>query len=134
MGAGSAPFEAPYDLPAPIEAGTWHIVADGIVWADCDVTFDLLLRHAAGGEDTTIVTFTHHYVAHRRDDGTIEVGKAVPYVESKSAARVDMQPGDHLIWRHQVSGSTAIIAGAPNGDGPTAEGRFPFIDLPAFER
>jgi hypothetical protein len=128
----SPPFEAPYDLSAPIRAGTWHIIADGIVWTECDVTFDMLLRPGDGGPDVTIVSFTHHFVPGRNPDGSINFD-AVAYEESAEGARVEAKAGDQLVWRHHVSGTTATIAWAPNGDGPTASGRYPSIDLPGFD-
>jgi hypothetical protein len=108
-------------------------VADGIVWADCDVTFDFVLEPAAGGAETKIVSFTHHFVANRDATGHIVLSDAVPYEESLDAPRVEVHPGDKLVWRHAVSGTTASPAYAPNGDGPATHGRFPFVEVPAYE-
>jgi hypothetical protein len=108
-------------------------VADGIVWQDCDVTFDFVLEPAGGGPEVKIVSFVHHFVANRDATGRIVLTDAVAYEESADAPRVDVHAGDRLVWRHVVTGTTANPAWAPNGDGPAANGRFPFIDVPAYE-
>ncbi len=108
-------------------------MADGIVWVDCDVRFDMLLRPADGGPDVTIVSFTHHFAPNSPLPSGMADFSAVPFEASVEGTRVDARAGDQLVWRHTVSGTTAIVAWAPNGDGATARGRFPFIDLPAFD-
>jgi hypothetical protein len=103
------------------------------VWQDCDVTFDFVLEPAAGGPEVKIVSFTHHFLANRDATGRIVLTDAVAYEASAEAPRVDVRVGDRLVWRHAVTGTTANPAWAPNGDGPASNGRFPFIDVPAYE-
>ncbi len=97
------------------------------------MTFDFVLEPAGGGAEVKIASFVHHFAANRDASGRIVLTDAVPYEESVEAARVDVHPGDRLVWRHAVTGTTANPAWAPNGDGPAANGRFPFIDVPAYE-
>jgi hypothetical protein len=116
-------------LTGPIDAGTWRIVADAIVWVDCDLQFDLVW-HQAGGAESTIVSFTHHYAPQPdHPDGTANFD-AVPYEETAAVAAVPAKAGDQLIWRFTLSGTEAQVAWAPNGDGAIAKGRIPFIELP----
>lgn len=43
---------------------------------------------------------------------------------------VTFTPGDQLILRYTGASATSTSAYQPNGDGATAGGRIPFIDLP----
>jgi hypothetical protein len=95
------------------------------VWLDCDVTFDFVLEPAAGGPEVKIVSFTHHFPANRDATGRIVLTDAGGLRRSVDAPRVDVHPGDRLVWRHAVTGTTANPAWAPNGDGPSSNGRFP---------
>jgi hypothetical protein len=122
VGTGG-PLEAPFTLLGPIDAGTWHIVADGIVIDEVDVLLELVWRH--GGLDQPIASFQHHFVP-------LASGfDAQPFEATAAAAAVPATSGDQLVFRYSVvSGATRAMAWIPNGDGARANGRDPFIELP----
>lgn len=122
MGTGG-PLEAAFTLFGPIDAGTWHIVADGIVIQEVDVLLEILWRH--GGQDRTIASWQHHFTP-------LASGfDAQPFEATAAAAAVPAQAGDVLVFRYSaVGGATVAMAWIPNGDGARTHGRIPFIELP----
>ena len=125
MGAGSS-LEAAYSLRAPIPAGTWLLVADGIITEPVDVHFELLWRHGDGAADTRLAAFDQHFDP--LPDGSY---RAQPYEVSASVGAVAAVTGDQLVFRYSgESASLDMSAYVPNGDGETTGGRIPYIDLP----
>jgi hypothetical protein len=122
VGAGSS-LEAAYALVEPIDAGTWRLVADGVVLDAVDVRFEILWRADAG--DTRIAAWDHHF-----DPLPEQQFRAQAFDESADAPAVAAAAGDQLVFRYTGSGSTLSMAYIPNGDGESAGGRIPFIDLP----
>jgi hypothetical protein len=55
------PLEAPFTLVAPVAAGNWHLVGDGIIFQTCDVTFEIVWRSPGG--DQTIAGWSQHFDA-----------------------------------------------------------------------
>jgi len=110
------------------------MVGDGIVFAACDVQFDILWRpagsNADAGADVTVVSFSHHFEKNPPlPDGRPNFD-AVPFEATGVGARVETQPGDLLVWRFSVAGNDGAIRYAPNGDGAHSNGLIPFIELP----
>lgn len=128
MGAGSS-LEAAYTLADPIPAGTWRLIADGIIIEPVDVTFELLVRPADGSADNALATFTHHFDP--LPDGVYE---AQPFEETAEVAAVDPAEGDRLIFRYGAESAGLSMAYVPNGDGALTGGRIPSIELPATRR
>ena len=123
MGVGD-PLEAAIELQAPLPAGPWHLVADGIIIQPVDVRFDILWRRAGGG-DTTLATFMHHFDP--RPPGMFD---AVPFEDTALGPAADAHKGDQLVLRYGAMGATVEMAYIPNGDGAMLNGRIPFIELP----
>lgn len=122
MGTGG-PLEATYTLVGPIDAGTWHLVGDGIVIEEVDVLFEVLSRR--GTQDQAIASWLHHFTP------PASGFDAVPFDASATAAAVPAQSGDLLVFRYSVvAGATRPMAWIPNGDGANAHGRIPSIQLP----
>lgn len=124
MGAGSS-LEAAYSLADPIPAGTWRLIADGIILESVDVTFDLLVRPADGSADRTLATFTHHF-----DPLPGGAYQAQPYEDTAEVGAVDPEEGDQLIFRYRGESAGLPMAYVPNGDGAITDGRIPNIELP----
>jgi len=122
VGAGSS-LEAAYTLAGPIDAGTWRLIADGIVLDPVDVTFEILWRSEAG--DRTLASWEHHFEP--LPGGEFE---AQPFEREAEVERVDAEAGDQLVFRYTGTGSDLEMAYVPNGDGELKGGRFPYIDLP----
>lgn len=122
MGAGS-PQEAEFTLRADVPAGEWLLVADGIITQPVDVTFDLLVRRAGGGE-VMIGTAMQHF-----DPRPVGFDAQAYEMRFTAPAIVDAA-GDQLIFRYGGANTAAPMAYIPNGDGRLANGRIPFIDLP----
>lgn len=122
MGTGS-PQEAEFSLVADLPAGDWIFVGDGIITRPVDVTFDLLVR-AAGGAETLIATFQHHF------DPLPSGFNAQPFDARMAGPAIAVEPGDQLILRYAGANTDVPMAYIPNGDGFRASGRIPFIDLP----
>lgn len=120
MGVGD-PLEATFVLAGPIDAGTWHLVGDGVALAPVDMRFDVLVR--AGGVEKLVVSFSHHFEPVSYD--------AVAFDADAAGAAVDAQPGDLLVLRMvAVSSTTSGPAFVPNADGSHAHGRIPSLTLP----
>lgn len=122
MGTGGSQ-EASFDLVAPVPAGTWHVVADGIVIQPVDVRFDLLRRR--GADDAVLASWTHHFEPKGGGDFS-----ATAYEVDQAAPRLDYAPGDALVFRFTGTGATAASAYIPNGDGARTQGRIPRLELP----
>ena len=122
MGAGRS-LEAGYELDGPIDAGSWTLVADGIVIDPVDVTFELLLRQ--GADDQVLATWEHHFEPLPNDEY-----QAQPFEVDADVERVDAAPGDRLVLRFTGEGSDLMMAYIPNGDGQVLGGRIPYLDLP----
>jgi hypothetical protein len=125
VGAGSSQ-EAEWDLIAPIPAGTYKLVADGIITNPVDVTFELIWRRT-GLPDVILATFNQHFEPN--GGGNFD---AVPYEATAQAQAVEYVEGDggQLIFRYTGTNSISTMSYVPNGDGPTHNGRFPNITLP----
>jgi hypothetical protein len=124
VGTGG-PLEAPFTLRAPLPAGTWTLVADGIIIEPVDVLFEVLVRPAGGGADVMLFAVEHHF-----DPIGGGVFDAVPF-ETTFEAPAAGGAGDGLIFRYSSVGpSTIEMAYVPNGDGEEHNGRIPFLELP----
>ena len=124
MGAGSS-LEAAFTLTDSIPAGTWRLIADGIILEAVDVTFELLVRPADGSDDRVLATFTRHF-----DPLPGAVYEAQPYEDSAEVGAVDADDGDRLIFRYRGESAGLAMAYIPNGDGSLTDGRIPNIELP----
>lgn len=122
MGAGSSQ-EATFDLVADVPAGCWHLAADAIILAPVDVTVELLWRRP-GRDDVVLLRDQHHF------EPPASGSTAQTYDVTQDAAAITWQEGDQLVFRYTGTGSTLSSAYVPNGEGDTAGGRIPFIDLP----
>ena len=121
MGIGD-PLEAPFTLAAPLPAGGWTLVADGIVIEPVDVRFEVLVR--AGTAATSLLSVDHHFEP--APGGTFD---AVPF-ETSFSAEAAGAAGDLLVLRFSAMNATREMSYIPNGDGTLANGRIPFLDLP----
>lgn len=122
MGVGD-PLEAAFPLTAPLPAGPWRLVADGIIIQPVDVQFDLIWRSPAG--DVVLATFMQHFEPN--GGGNFD---AVPFDVTAQAPAADAKSGDQLIFRYQAMNATIEMAYVPNGDGANNNGRIPFIEIP----
>jgi hypothetical protein len=107
-----------------VPAGTWRLVADGIIIQPVDVQFDLVWRRP-GADDVLLLTWETHF----EPLGGANFD-AQPYEVTGAARAIDWIDGDQLIFRYTGTGSDLAMAYIPNGDGDDAGGRIPFIDLP----
>ena len=107
-------------------AGTWHLVADGIITASIDVEFDILWRRT-GTPDVTVVSWMHHFDPKPNGDFT-----ATAYEDTGAGTAIDFKDGDQLVFRYSGSNAPPNVAEAyvPDGDGAKENGRIPYIDLP----
>ncbi len=122
MGTGG-PLEAEFTLAAPVPAGSWHLVGDGIILEPVDVRFEIIWREDAG--DHLLATFDHHFDP--QPPGNFD---AATYEETVDGPAAPAHAGDQLILRYQATGATQAMSYIPNGDGASHNGRIPFIDLP----
>jgi hypothetical protein len=123
VGAGRSQ-EAEYLLRGDLAAGAWRLVGDGIISQAVDVRFEVFVRRA----DTTevpLVMWDHHFEP--LGGGNFD---AQPYEVTANGPAVDVGDGDQLILRYTGTGSAFEMAYQPNGDGPRAKGRIPFLELP----
>jgi hypothetical protein len=125
VGVGD-PLEAAFALVAPVDAGNWHLVGDGIIFNTCDVTFDLLWRSTSG--DQTLGSWSQHFDAPPAGPAQFD---AIAYDADASAPAVAAQPGDQLVLRFTVTNEVGT-GGAyiPNSHGAQANGRIPSVTLP----
>lgn len=124
MGPGGSQ-EAEYTLKGDVPAGTYVVVCDGIIIRAIDVTFDLLWRHAAGGDDTVLASWMVHFEP--LGDGSFDAQACDHEVD---APAITYQPGDELIFRYSGANTTVANGYIPNGDGALTNGRIPNITLP----
>lgn len=128
MGVGDS-LDATYVLKGALETGAATLVGDGLLTGDgvteIGVRWELFLR---GADDTTppvlLATWEHTYV---RDP--VARFDAVKYEEAKQIAGGGVA-GNRLTLRitPTTGGPNAFFL--PNGDGATAKGRIPHLDLP----
>ena len=110
---------------APLSAGSWHLVGDGIIIAPVDVRYDVIRRRpAAMPIDQTIVTFHHHF------DPPAAGFDAQQFEQDGDGIAADVQTGDVLVLRFTVQSANGGVAYIPNGDGDKAHGRIPSLSLP----
>jgi hypothetical protein len=123
VGVGD-PLEAAIDLDAPIKAGPWSFVGDGIIIASVDVQFDVIWR--SGGTDKTLVSFTHHF------DKQPTGFDAVPFEAQADGMAAAASPGDQLVLRFTAltTDPDTPMPYIPNGDGARTNGRIPTLMLP----
>lgn len=107
-----------------VPAGSWTLVADGIITATVDVQFDLLWRRD-GRDDVVIATWTETFEP--LGGGAFD---AQPYEVTADGPAIDWEPGDLLVFRYEGTGTDVPMAYVPNGEGERASGRIPYIDLP----
>ena len=127
MGAGSS-HEAEFVLLDDVPAGSYQLVADGIIVESVDVTFELIWRRPSRvPADMVVATWQHHFDP--LGGGNFD---ATPFEVSAQGAAIDYEPGmdDQLVWRYSGANSTTPMAYIPNGDGAVANGRIPHITLP----
>ena len=117
MGVGD-PLEAAFTLKAPLRAGRWLLVADGIVIEPVDVRFEVL----AGG--ASLFAIDHHF-----DPAPAGSFDAVAF-EAPFEAEAAGEAGERLVLRFTAMNATLAMSYIPNGDGALAGGRIPFLDLP----
>ena len=134
MEAGGLPeyVEAAYALRAPIAAGSWGIVGDGIVAGNgalyADVLFEARWRRQGtsdGSSDKVLASVRHTF---NRDIN--HPFSAVPFSTRVPGIAADAAPGDSLIFRITVLGGDTGAFFIPNGDGKQTGGSIPRLDLP----
>ena len=123
MGAGRS-LEAEFLLLGDIPAGTWRLVADGIIVYPVDVRFELIYRRASG--DTAIATWDQHF------EPLPMSFDAQAYEVTVDAPAFSWTMGDQVVFRYTGTNTSPNqpMAYIPNGDGFRANGRIPFIELP----
>ena len=105
MGTGG-PLEAAFTLAGPIGAGTWRLVADGIIIEDVDVRFELIWRATSG--DDVLATWDHHFTAVPGDF------RAQPFEATADVEPVGAAAGDRLVFRYaSTGGATVAMAYTP---------------------
>lgn len=89
------------------------------------MTFELIWRRT-GVADVVLATWNHHF------ESAAPNFDAQPFEESADGPAVDFVEGmgDQLVFRYTGTNSASTMAYIPNGDGPSANGRFPHITLP----
>lgn len=131
MRVGDPPLEAAYALSGPVPAGTYGLVGDGIVTGDSatdvEVRFEVLWRAKgqAPPAGTPLATFQHRFVR----DPANRFG-AVRYDGQAAGAAAGAPAGDQLVLRVTAVGGSVGAMYILNGDGATAGGRIPRLDLP----
>lgn len=107
-------------------AGTYRLIADGIITQSVDVTFELIWR-VPGAPDVVLATWQQHFDP--LGGGNFD---AQPYEVTADAQAIDWVEGrgDQLVFRYSGTNSLTEMSYVPNGDGPLHNGRFPNITLP----
>ena len=107
-------------------AGTYRLIADGIITNSVDVTFELIWRRT-GVADTVLAMWQQHFDP--IGGGNFD---AQPYEVTADAIAIDFVEGmgDQLVFRYTGTNSASTMSYVPNGDGPLHAGRFPTITLP----
>jgi hypothetical protein len=122
VGAGRS-LEAAYRLNDTIPAGTWRLVADGIIIEPVDVRFEILWRSASG--DVELAAFTHHFDPLPNGQYTAQA-----YEQTAEVDEVPAAAGDLLVFRYSGQSEELPMAYVPNGDGDRVGGRIPYIEIP----
>jgi hypothetical protein len=112
-----------FALKAAVPAGSWHVVADGIIIAAVDVQFELLWRR--GATDTPLASWSQHFAPKGGGDFS-----ATAYEVDEAAPAIVFQAGDQLVFRYTGTNASTAMAYIPNGDGVRAAGRIPNLTLP----
>jgi hypothetical protein len=118
-------LEAAFELEADVPAGTWTLVADGIITASVDVNFRIIWRKASGDDDVIIAEWDQHFDPRGGGDFTAQA-----YEVTAEGERIDYSQGDELIFRYEGTGTDIPMAYIPNGEGDRMGGRIPYILLP----
>lgn len=124
--------EAAYTLKAPIPAGSWTIVGDGIVVGSgaqsVTVRFEARWRKQGqtdGNGDTVLATAMNTFT---RDSS--QPFDAVPFTTMVPGIAADADAGDLLVLRvTAVSGDPGALF-ILNGEGKNSGGNIPRLDLP----
>jgi hypothetical protein len=113
-------------MKAPIAAGTWKIVGDGIALSSADLKFSVLWRKAGTQTDQVMLTFEHHF-----DPDASHPFDAVAFDGTATGAAFG-SPGDLLQLEIEVTDShpAGTSQWIPNGDGSSAQGRLPYLTTP----
>jgi hypothetical protein len=112
-------------LTDDVNAGTYHVDFDSIVFFPVDVTYELIHRHASGAPETQLATWSQHWEP--LPGGVYE---AQQYEIDVTAPAIDAEPGDQFVLRFTGTNSIAAMAYLPNGDGERAGGDIPNITFP----
>lgn len=134
MRAGGSPsfIEAGYTLSAPIPAGEWTLVGDGIIAGSgvqtMTVRFEVRLRPKDQTTDAADIVLMSTTSSFSRD--TVKPFAAVPYQAKVPGIAGPAEPGDRLILRFTATGGDAGGTYILNGEGRNSGGNIPRIDLP----
>lgn len=137
MRVGDSPstLEAAYTLRAPIPAGTWGLVGDGIVLGtgvtNVTVLFEARWRRAGALDDRGDVVLWSVQNTFVRDANPDRAFRAVPFQTQVSGQAAAASAGDSLVLRFTALRGDSGAVFVPNGDGATTSGRIPRLDLPA---
>ena len=89
-----------------------------------NVRFDIIWRHDK--MDTVLATDTHTFT----EPPAPNQFDAVAYETDLQGAAADAKPGDVLVLKFTVASGDPDGNYTPNGDGPSAKGRYPNLTLP----
>ncbi len=134
MRVGDSPgyVEAAYTLRAPLGAGTWGFVGDGILAGGDRIRmrFEARLRPQGtlSGDDSRDVVIAQTESLFVRN--TSQPFAAVPFRGQAAGQAVSSQIGDLLVYRATVIGGDAGTMYILNGDGQKTGGTIPRLDLP----
>jgi hypothetical protein len=93
------PLEAEFELLAPIPAGSWTFVGDGIIIEPVDVLFEIIWRSDAG--DDVIWSLPTHFDP--QGNGNFD---AVPFEQTAELAAVPAAGQDQLVLRYSAMNAT----------------------------
>lgn len=117
--------EAKYgDLKESIPAGTYHLILDAVINANCMIQFEIIQRR--GATDTVLATFSDSYMPLSGGENTL----AQPFEYDASAPEFSFQSGDVFVFRYSALEAPVAESYIPNGDGMLTGGRIPQIILP----
>lgn len=128
-------MEAAYTLRAPIPAGTWGLIGDGIVLGsgvtNVTVLFEARWRRAGALDDRADVVLFSVQNTFARDPDPDRAFRAVPFQTQVSGQAAAASAGDRLVLRFTALRGDSGAVFVPNGDGAITYGRIPRLDLPA---
>lgn len=136
MRVGDSPstLEAAFSLRAPIPAGTWGLVGDGIVLGsgvtNVTMLFEGRWRRAGAADDRNDVVLWSVQNTFVRDPDPQRAFRAVPFTTQVQGQAAEAAPGDRLVLRFTALRGDSGATFVPNGDGRTTYGSIPRIDLP----